>query len=138
MRFALDDAFVRGHQPVAILDSDVPTLPAKAVERLFSIDADIVFGPSLDGGYWGVACRKTNPLMFEGVEWATENTLAQSVAACRRAGLSCELGPLWYDVDTVNDVDRLRSDPALASRAYTHKWIASLRPGKASLPPQNR
>jgi glycosyltransferase A (GT-A) superfamily protein (DUF2064 family) len=45
--------------------------------------------------------------MFDGVEWSSGRELDQTAAACRACGLSVALGPVWWDVDTPQDLDRL-------------------------------
>jgi len=60
-----------------------------------------------DGGFYAIACRRIAPAMFEGVAWSTSNTLRDTVGALTYCGLSVELGPAWFDVDTPEDLQRL-------------------------------
>jgi hypothetical protein len=71
---------------------------------LLNSDADVAFGPALDGGYYGIACREIRPLMFDGVRWSTADALHDTVRAVERCGLSHVLGPKWFDVDRPEDL----------------------------------
>jgi glycosyltransferase A (GT-A) superfamily protein (DUF2064 family) len=72
---------------------------------------DVAFGPSEDGGFWGISLCQTHPQMFEGVQWSTEFALAQSVEACERCGLSVAFGREWFDVDSPADLVKLVTHP---------------------------
>lgn len=96
--------------PVAILaGSDIPDLrPADIAAAIRALgNADAVFGPAEDGGFWLVGLgprRPANP--FAEVRWSSEHTLADTlrnfhghrVATLRRL----------QDVDTAEDLARWR------------------------------
>ena len=107
MFHALCRALDNGHSQVVILGSDSPDLPPAHVAELMRSDADVSLGPTEDGGYWGIACRRVHPAMFDGVRWSTTSTLEDTLHSARRYGLSVEAGPVWYDVDTPKDLERL-------------------------------
>ena len=90
----------------AIVGGDIPDLPVDHVETLLASTADVTLGPAEDGGYWGIAVRRTHPDMFRGVAWSTPSALVQTAAACCRAGLTVAMGPLWHDLDTPEDLAR--------------------------------
>lgn len=88
-----------------VIGSDCPSVDADYIEQARSglAHADVVFGPSDDGGYVLIAARCTRPDMLGQVEWGSEQALAQSMAAVRKAGLSiATLAPRW-DVDEPGD-----------------------------------
>ena len=99
--------------PGLILGSDAPSLPLSHLQQLMATPGDVVLGPAEDGGYWAILARRTDARMFEGVEWSTPRALEQTVAACRRCGLSVSLGPEWFDIDEPADLRRLaeRDEP---------------------------
>ena len=121
MREAIRASLDRGRPRVLILGSDVPDLPMAHLEELLGIDADVALGPTDDGGYYAIACRRWALRMFDGVEWSSGRELEQTIAACRRCGLSAALGPAWYDVDTPEDLARLGRSPGL--RPHTRDWF---------------
>jgi rSAM/selenodomain-associated transferase 1 len=96
-----------GDRQVMIVGSDAPTLPRGHLENLLASTADVALGPTEDGGYYAIACRRTHPKMFDGVEWSTKRAMEQTVAATRACGLSVEIGPPWFDVDSPADLERL-------------------------------
>ena len=93
--------------PAMILGCDAPHIPVSHIETLMKSEADVALGPAEDGGYWGIHCRRIHPQMFEGVEWSTSRACEQTRVAAEACGLTVELGPLWWDVDTPADLARL-------------------------------
>lgn len=127
MFHALAAALAEGRPSACIVGSDSPTLPAAHVKELLASSADVALGPSEDGGYYAIACRRVHREMFRGVEWSTADTLRQTVEAAKRCGLSVELGQLWYDVDEYADLERLLRSPGLPP--HTSAWAAGHGPG---------
>jgi rSAM/selenodomain-associated transferase 1 len=117
---AARNALEAGNTKILILGSDAPTLPQAHLEFLLNSQADLSFGPTEDGGYYAIAFRKVPTGLFDGVEWSTEHTLAQSIAAAQKLGLSVELGPLWYDIDSPADLVRLVTEPV---PLRTRRWL---------------
>ena len=113
MLFACAEALAAGRPRVMIVGADSPTLPVAHLQRLFAAEQDVALGPTEDGGYYAIACRRVDPAMFAGVAWSTAETLAQTVAACHRAGLTTALGEPWWDVDSGEDLARLRQEKSL-------------------------
>jgi len=110
---ALTGALRAGRPQVMILGSDSPTLPRAHIQRLLGSTAQVALGPCEDGGYYAIACRRTDPRMFAGVEWSTPNVLEQTERAARACGLTVERGDVWYDVDEPEDLLRLAAEPEL-------------------------
>jgi len=100
---ALERGLSAGHPNVVILGSDSPTLPVEHIRFLMRCEADVALGPTLDGGYYGIACRTIRPTMLNGVRWSTSNALQDTIRAVERCGLSYALGPKWFDIDTPED-----------------------------------
>lgn len=125
MRSALDE----GRPRVLIVGSDAPTLPADCPQQLLDSRADVALGPAEDGGFWGICSSRVRLDMFDGVRWSCEFTLEDTYRSCRAAGLSVEIGPLWWDVDRPEDIARLMADPSLGravrSCIASPEWHAS-------------
>jgi len=118
-----------GHHGALAVDSDSPTLPmayvAEAASALVRAEADVVIGPSDDGGYYLIGVRTPQPRLFDAVPWSTPETRAATVSRARQLGLSVRMLPSWFDVDTEADLRRLRAD--LAGRATPARTAAFVR-----------
>lgn len=97
--------------PVVLVGSDIPSLTAAHVERAFRAlgQADAVFGPAIDGGYWliGLARRRTRSIALDGVRWSTEWALSDTRAAIGPRHSIALIDALW-DVDDAAGYERLR------------------------------
>src|SRR5262245_57052760 len=123
MLHALSAALAMGREMACIVGSDAPALPAAHLRALCASSADVALGPCEDGGYYAIACRRTHPRMFEGVEWSSPAALAQTEHAASRCGLTVARGPIWYDIDRPEDLLRLQRDGNLP--AHTRRWFES-------------
>ena len=74
--------------------------------------APVVLGPAEDGGYWTLCVDAPLPEIFEQIDWSTPRVAAQTRARAQALGLPVGEAPSCYDIDTPEDLDRLRSDPA--------------------------
>jgi rSAM/selenodomain-associated transferase 1 len=123
-----------GHPAAIAVDSDTPTLPLdflqQAVDLLSRRGPDVVLGPTEDGGYYLIGVRAAHRELFEHVPWSTSVVLEVTLRRAGNAGLETASLPTWFDVDTAEDLERLRANlataPVPASR--TGEWLASWRP----------
>lgn len=106
---------------VVIIGSDSPTLMAEHLEDAFQKlqRASVVLGPSFDGGYYLIGVRSqwyldlapddaVHPL-FDEVSWSTADVLDQTLRRCRQMSCLCDLTAFWYDVDTIEDLNLLKT-----------------------------
>lgn len=107
MFHAMQTGLAAGHPCVAVVGGDIPDFPTAYMERLLSAGAAVALGPTLDGGYYAIVCRQIRRDMFDGVRWSTSHALADTIAACARAGLTIFTGEPWHDVDRPEDLDLL-------------------------------
>jgi uncharacterized protein len=122
--------FAARHAAVLLIDSDTPTLPtawlAWACASLAASPADVVLGPSEDGGYYLIGLRKLHRELFADVRWSTPEVLPETLRRARSLGLVVATVPPWFDVDTADDLARLRSTlatvPAGAAR-HTRRFL---------------
>lgn len=118
--------FQRGADRVVLIGSDSPTIPRAAVETAFSklANRDCVLGPSADGGYYLIGLAKPAPRLFESVTWSGARVLSQTIERIGQEQLSFDLLPVWYDVDTVDDLQMLAGHLAAMRRAGTEVELA--------------
>lgn len=64
---------------------------------------DVVFGPTLDGGYYLVGMNSLHRELFEGIPWSTETTLEVSLQHARASGLQVAVLDEKHDIDTEED-----------------------------------
>jgi len=111
---AASHAFALGLGPVVLVGTDSPTLPASFVEAavasLSNEESDVALGPTEDGGYYLVGLRRFFRGLFRGVEWSTPRVYLQTARNAQSAGLRVRELPRWYDVDTPEDLRRLREE----------------------------
>lgn len=98
--------------PVVIVGCDIPDVTCGHVARAFAAlgDADAVFGPAEDGGYWLVGLRRRPrvPEIFGGVRWSSEHALADTLANVSKAKLRVAMLESLSDIDTAEDFARWR------------------------------
>jgi rSAM/selenodomain-associated transferase 1 len=110
----IEQIFARGHASAVVLNSDSPTLPtAFLVETAAALARPgdrAVLGPSSDGGYYLLGLKTAHPHMFENIAWSTEQVAKQTLERAREIGLDVHRLPVWYDVDDVDGLRRLRAE----------------------------
>jgi len=121
-----------GYSPVVIVGSDLPALqPATLEQAVQSLrNADVCLGPSRDGGYYLVGGRRTCAPIFKGIPWGTARVLEVTIEKSKAAGLTVALLGECADVDTLEDLDRLRLDirrlrriPGARVPVHTEAWL---------------
>ena len=107
---------------ILLVGSDSPTLPISYISKAFALldSRDIVVGPSTDGGYYLIGFSATHitmavPFIFEEIAWSTADVFQQTVASIRSLKVTFGLLPLWYDIDTAEDL------------AFLHAHISAMR-----------
>jgi uncharacterized protein len=110
----IEEIFARGHASAVVLNSDSPTLPtAYLVETAAALARPgdrAVLGPSSDGGYYLLGLKTAHRHMFENIAWSTEQVAKQTLERAREIGLDIHRLPVWYDVDDVDGLRRLRAE----------------------------
>lgn len=106
--------FDSGYQRVCAIDSDSPTLPTAYIHQSFDLLGEgrnqLVLGPASDGGYYIIALANPCRRIFEGIKWSTKSVFETTLERATEAGLEPRLLPEWYDVDTVQELKRLRDE----------------------------
>lgn len=129
--FALTHCLQNGFDRAVIMDSDSPTLPADYVVQAFNVleDADVVLGPCVDGGYYLIGLKKPQPRLLLQVKMSTPFVVRDTLEIARQENLKTVLLPEWFDVDTVTELDQLRSalerdgDGAQATRSFLERSV---------------
>ncbi len=131
---AIAYAYDQGFAPIIVLGTDSPTLPPAFIEQAFGSlstgSADVVLGPTVDGGYYLVGVRKPEPNIFHDIAWSSPDTFKQTARNVRQLNFKLLTLEQWYDVDTFTDLqslnDELLRDPNTRERApQTYRWLSS-------------
>jgi glycosyltransferase A (GT-A) superfamily protein (DUF2064 family) len=125
MSHAIEAALAGGGDEVVLVGSDVPSLPPARITAAFDLlenGADVVLGPSEDGGYYLIGMRRLVPELFTGIAWGAGDVLGRTRGMAERAGLNVALVDPWYDVDRPEDLQRV-ADGREAAR-HTRAWLA--------------
>lgn len=111
MQAALGEMLAESRPKAVLLGSDHPTVGRDRIRAaLDALDrADVVLGPTTDGGYDLVGLSRPVPGLFDGVPWSSPRVLAATAERVRDMGLRLALLSPWYDVDTPADLAFLRS-----------------------------
>lgn len=99
-----------GVDSVVLIGSDSPTIPREYLLQAFEwlYQKDCVIGPSSDGGYYLIGLRRSCKELFQGIRWSQSDVLSQTLERIQQAGLSLKLLPVWYDVDSRDDLKMLQ------------------------------
>lgn len=127
---ALNHFLDKGYRRAAIMNSDGPNLPVAFVTRAFQAlagDADVVLGPSDDGGYYLIGLRRPAPRLLREVRMSTPEVLADTLHLAAQEGLRVALLPSWYDVDDAQSLARLRAELAEAPTGVARHTKAMLQ-----------
>ena len=124
MGAAFDVLMAEGAGRVLVIGSDLPTLwpdlLREADSTLATGAADVVIGPSLDGGYVLLGACRTPWSLFRDIAWSGPDVLALTLETAARAGLRTAVLPATPDVDTLAD---LRAVANGAGAARTRAWV---------------
>jgi rSAM/selenodomain-associated transferase 1 len=108
---AFDDAYARLPVPVVLVGMDTPQVTPGLLERvtrpLARGEADAVFGPARDGGFWLLGLRRPDPGLILGVPMSQTHTGRGQLSRLLRASLRVRLAPELIDVDTAADADEV-------------------------------
>jgi rSAM/selenodomain-associated transferase 2/rSAM/selenodomain-associated transferase 1 len=107
MHLAIQRAFDVGARRVVLVGTDIPGLTTEILAQAFSAlhEKDLVFGPSIDGGYWLVGMTKPVNI-FDGIVWSRPDVLEKSLALARKKGMTSYLLEPLNDLDTPDDLAR--------------------------------
>jgi len=101
-----------------LVGTDIPLLAAAHFDEareMLSTAGGVVLGPADDGGYYLIGMRRVYAELFEGVSWGTSSVLTDTLRVADRAGIEARLIRAAYDVDTIEDLQRLEDDLRTAS-----------------------
>ncbi|MBI3321322.1 MAG: TIGR04282 family arsenosugar biosynthesis glycosyltransferase [Candidatus Omnitrophica bacterium] len=114
LRHAADEAFAQGATRVVIIGTDSPWLAPADIREAFAAlaHAELVVGPTEDGGYYLIGLSCSASALFKGVAWSSSRVYAQTRRNARALGLRTRRLRMGYDVDRVDDLPRMLAEAA--------------------------
>jgi len=114
MHNALRFAFEQNFSPLVVVGTDSPTLPTEFIENAIEIlsgnQSDAVLGETEDGGYYLIGLNKPDSEILKNVRWSSPETFSQTAQNIKNLNLRLATLPVWYDVDTPEDLRRLKTE----------------------------
>lgn len=102
---AFADAYAVAPLPMVLIGSDTPQVTADmladAVASLESGEADAVFGPSTDGGFWLLGLRRPDRSLLAGVPMSAKDPGRVLLERLAGSGLRVALAPRLTEVSTL-------------------------------------
>jgi len=98
--------------PGVQIGMDTPQVTAKLLDdALAALDsAPAALGLAVDGGWWAIALRVSDPEVFLDVPMSTSGTGAAQLARMRTLGLHVTPLPMLVDLDTITDLAAVIQD----------------------------
>lgn len=95
---------------VVMIGADAPHLPVEIIEQAFRAlqRYDAVLGPSRDGGFYLLGLKVVSSDIFRNVDWGSASVFASMTYNLAQHGLKLKVLRKWYDIDTPQDVRRLK------------------------------
>jgi glycosyltransferase A (GT-A) superfamily protein (DUF2064 family) len=125
----MDAGSTAGPRPVLLIASDTPQVTASQLTECAQalLETDVVFGLAHDGGWWVLGV--TDPAMADclnAIPTSRSDTGPATLEALRGRGFSVKLVAELSDVDTIDDVEIVRTDCAPDSRFVRAIKVAGL------------
>jgi uncharacterized protein len=111
---AFADAYAVAPLPMVLIGSDTPQVTVDmlgdAVASLESGEADAVFGPSTDGGFWMLGLRRPDRSLLAGLPMSGQNPGRVLLERLAGAGLRVALAPRLTEVSTLETAEQVAGE----------------------------
>lgn len=134
MHHSITHAFASDTPHVLLIGSDIPDLPTTYLKTAFDRlhTHDLVLGPTTDGGYYLIACKKDRylPQIFTDIPWSTPAVLQKTLDIIHRHHHTVHLLPPWQDIDTPSDLTALihRNQNTAFKSSQTFTYLTKQKP----------
>ena len=122
-----------GYGAAVLTGADLPRMTKAHLDSGFAglEQADIVIGPTSDGGYYLVGMKQPHRAIFENQSYGGATVLENTLAAGKSAGLAVALAAACDDVDTPQDLRALTG--LLSPESATFQYLMLLKKEGATL-----
>lgn len=126
---AFETTFANGFRRVAVIGTDSPHMPPERIPEAFSLlnggSADVVIGPTEDGGYYLLALNKPHLGIFHDMPWSSSKLLHETIWHAEKIGLRPSQLLPCFDLDRVEDLCRLMSEQQPSTARHTREMLRS-------------
>jgi len=119
----------RGHRNVILIGSDLPPVPLDLLRDGFATlesGKRVILGPTHDGGYYLVGLNQPVPEIFSGMTWSHDGVLTETIRRLSCGDIAFRLVRESFDIDRVEDLERLRCVDEPSMRRAMKKTLAYL------------
>lgn len=111
-----------------IIGSDSPTLPVRSLEKAFRLlrEADIVLGPSSDGGFYLIGMKSPSAALFKDIQWSSRTVFRDTVDNARGLKKRVALLTQLYDVDDADALIKLQRDLGKPQNRHIATWTKKI------------
>ncbi len=113
MEHAFSETAAEGYNQMVIIGTDHPTLPTEFIMEAYEALSDVpavCIGPASDGGYYLLGMSPLISGLFDGIVYSKPNVFSLTLGRAHESGATVTKLPVWYDVDTPEDLRRLVSE----------------------------
>ena len=108
---AFADAYAIAPLPMVLIGADTPQVTVDmlgdAVASLESGEADAVFGPSTDGGFWMLGLRRPDRSLLAGIPMSGQDPGRVLLERLAGAGLRVALAPRLTEISTLESAEQV-------------------------------
>jgi hypothetical protein len=135
LNHVLTVSLAAGHSAAGVLSCDTPFVSPSAVREAYNAvlgGADVALGPCDDGGWYLMVVREPHPELLLPITMSTDHVTRDTLEASAKHRLKVHMLPTVFDVDTFEDLTKLRNhlakapdDVAPHSRQWLHLHLQS-------------
>jgi len=102
------ETFATDAKRVVLIGSDCPDITPEVINQAFEAltDADVVLGPTFDGGYYLVGMSEKFHDIFSDITYSTESVLEETLSLAKRNNISCHCLDRLNDIDEIDDLNQ--------------------------------
>lgn len=117
-----------GASKIVVIGSDSPALPASSVRKAFGLldRADLVLGPSFDGGYYLIGLKSPCVGLFKGITWSSPTVFRDTIKNAQKLKKRVALLDKRYDIDDAKDLFRLKKDLSKIKNRSVARWTKKI------------
>jgi len=103
-----NETFAADAQRVVLIGSDCPDITPEIINEAFKSleNADVVLGPTFDGGYYLVGMSGKFHDIFSDITYSTESVLEETLSLAKRNSITCHCLDRLNDIDEIDDLNQ--------------------------------